>query len=830
VVAVLLVGRPLLTGRVYNGGDITRLYLPQRVELARALRENRLPWWTSRMALGYPLVAEGETGALYPPNWLIYSWLSPETGLTLSIMLHYAWAALGMVVFCHVSGRSWCAGLLAGITMAFGGFVGAHLTHIAILTVASWLPWILTATRLLMDWRHPRRNGVALAVCVALQFYGGHPQVSLLGLLATAAYVLWRTTLTPECRWRRLAAWCAAVCAGTVLASPQLLPAFELALQSQRAGGLDETFFTSYSFHPLLTATYLSPFVLGAPSPEGSIELMAYVGLLPVILAAVALLRGQGQERWFFAVLGVVGIALAFGRWNPLYAYLQRVPVLNLFRVPARYLYWTSLSLAYLAALGADALLFAARTGRASARALAWSGGAFALAGIALVTTAPGLEGAIAVWRWLPLIWAFSAALTVWGACGLNRVWWGGLAVLSLVCDLGAYGIVLGYTYHTSAPAAAVRSSPLVVPVLLNDDAQRLYAKEDILPALSVMQNSLYPNVAATYGLSSANLYSPLEPRNYLAWAERLDSAALSRMGVTHYLIPQLLPVDAERELYDVYNPFTALPYGDWLTLQPVAINAIEVESYLSHSAELPKGTLAAEIVLRGTEGQEERVPLRVGIETAEWAYERPDVAKLVAYPMPTVARSWPSRSGYLPWEHAGHTYLAKASVDMTATAIEIVPALPEAYVRVEEVSLLTDDGRSVSLRTAIGQSRQHITYRSEDVLVYANDDAWPRAYAVAWNRAVTAAGGVSVTSLTLDEIQPVTIVSYGDMDVELRVTVNEESLVVLNDLDYPGWVATVDGRPACILSVDGVVRGVRVTAGEHTIAYRYHPVHLPRR
>jgi len=61
---------------------------------------------------------------------------------------------------------------------------------------------------------------------------------------------------------------------------------------------------------------------------------------------------------------------------------------------------------------------------------------------------------------------------------------------------------------------------------------------------------------------------------------------------------------------------------------------------------------------------------------------------------------------------------------------------------------------------------------------------------------------------------------------VRLRLACNEESLVVLSDLDYPGWRATVDGQAAPILRVDGVVRGVRVSAGEHEVAFTYHPWH----
>ncbi|MGH9278312.1 MAG: YfhO family protein [Acidimicrobiales bacterium] len=49
-------------------------------------------------------------------------------------------------------------------------------------------------------------------------------------------------------------------------------------------------------------------------------------------------------------------------------------------------------------------------------------------------------------------------------------------------------------------------------------------------------------------------------------------------------------------------------------------------------------------------------------------------------------------------------------------------------------------------------------------------------------------------------------------------------ALVVVAEAWFPGWRATVDGRPAPVLEADGAFLGVPVGAGDHTIEITFHP------
>ena len=64
----------------------------------------------------------------------------------------------------------------------------------------------------------------------------------------------------------------------------------------------------------------------------------------------------------------------------------------------------------------------------------------------------------------------------------------------------------------------------------------------------------------------------------------------------------------------------------------------------------------------------------------------------------------------------------------------------------------------------------------------------------------------------------------YEPNRVVVRVNAASAGLLVLSDLYYPGWRATVDGKPAKILCANYVMRAVAVPQGEHSVEFSYEP------
>ena len=130
--------------------------------------------------------------------------------------------------------------------------------------------------------------------------------------------------------------------------------------------------------------------------------------------------------------------------------------------------------------------------------------------------------------------------------------------------------------------------------------------------------------------------------------------------------------------------------------------------------------------------------------------------------------------------------------------------------------------------------------YAGPDARIYANPYAMPRAWVVGGQRVVEGEDA-QLAAITDPGFDPRREAIVGErIDAEgsggtARVTEVEADrveltvaggggLLVLSDVHFPGWKATVDGRDAGLERVDYLLRGVAVGEGEHEIVMEYRP------
>jgi hypothetical protein len=66
--------------------------------------------------------------------------------------------------------------------------------------------------------------------------------------------------------------------------------------------------------------------------------------------------------------------------------------------------------------------------------------------------------------------------------------------------------------------------------------------------------------------------------------------------------------------------------------------------------------------------------------------------------------------------------------------------------------------------------------------------------------------------------------ISYEPDALELETTAGVNCFLVLSEAYYPGWRATLDGKPSEIFRTDIAFRGMRIPRGQHRIRMEFHP------
>ena len=354
------------------GLDVFAYFYPYRDFASEALRAGRLPLWNPYLFMGAPLLANSQAAVLYPLHWPLL-WLSTPKQVAWSIVLHLWLAGAGTYLFARLALRLRPVPALVGAAIfALGGFLGAQVEHVNQLNASAWLPWLLLCLEGAMGQGSRRWLALLGGGAVAgLALLAGHTQAAYIVFFGAAAYALLRGWWGPSgSRWRGalwgIGALALMVVVGAALAAGQLLPTLELSGLSVRSGGLPYNEAASFSLKPgLVFKAFLPPFLWEPPFSE----YVAYVGLVGLALAGVgawAVLKqkapatGQGgtlaQSRALL-VLGLLGIFLAFGAYNPVYYLLYKiVPGFDLFRAPARWLLLYGFGAAGLAGVGLEAI------------------------------------------------------------------------------------------------------------------------------------------------------------------------------------------------------------------------------------------------------------------------------------------------------------------------------------------------------------------------------------------------------------------------------------------------------------------------------------------
>lgn len=394
-------GRMLLMRDFFFGEGLNRIYF------GNSIRSGVFPFWNSLWQCGAPNAAQPYYGTFYPPDW-IFIFPKVEWVIRLWWTFHLALAAVSTYALARYWRLSVAPALFAGVSFAFSTTFMAWVEYTPGLCSMPWTPLVFLFASRVIDvsaressgtdpvlratWGILRRSAgsvVALSGVWAMQALAS-PEFAYYTSLLVGGYVVAKWVWLRN--WRTVGISVLLLGLASLLAlglaMPQLILTLELMGQSVRAGEVD-AFLGLGSAHPRHWLSLLLPYLYGRPGYPNTYWAPKifefsfgafYVGILPLIGAFFCWLRPKsrpaGERRfliWFLVATVAVGLALAAGRFTPLYPFLHHwLPGLGHLRFPTKFFLFVALAISLLGAFGFQSLLDNAGEKTRSLKVLWW--------------------------------------------------------------------------------------------------------------------------------------------------------------------------------------------------------------------------------------------------------------------------------------------------------------------------------------------------------------------------------------------------------------------------------------------------------------------------
>ncbi|MAF81169.1 hypothetical protein CL628_04115 [bacterium] len=872
--AWLIFFSPLLFGgQVYFLDDLKILYLPIEHAFAEAQAAGVLPTWDYRFGFGHPLLAWGQLGFFVPLHVLLRALRVPPLELLqVSVAVYWAIGLAGMYAWFRLHRLGAAAAALGAAVFAFSGYQVGHLNHVNFYVATMVLPWLLVAIHRWLQSITVARS-VALAAAVSVMVLSGHPQATLYALIIAAIYGLiffgWRRPRLA----RRIGIILLAGLASAAVASIMLLPLFELVPETDRASGIAPDILYEFSYAPWHTITLIAPYFFGDHESywgaKSFQELAAFVGLLPLMLAAGALSwwgKFRGLRR-FGLLLVLLGIALALGKYSPVYRWLVDSQLITSLNIPGRFVLLFTTGISVLAAVGLEDVLQLELRSRAARRRYV---------GMALLIPAALLLPLVWYVRMEPRAWlelqqlmsgspalllAVAALLVFIALLWARREgWFRARAWVALVLTVGTL-LTFGWNYNPRvASEVASDPSPLLAPL-------REYGETTGTPARLYSRPNLYSTDPEVHWLPSAPLSPSLtvlqpitlahtRPCFTIPFYTSSATAGVITIGL-HESIDGPALAEVQRSALDIAQQ------SDQDVCFPVD-TTIGGEYVISFTSDAVTGVNP---YYRGLPGELSAYFIRVANPTAA------QVTQSQKQALVQITEREPSRT-----DREARLLVRHQQVQGNASAARWIGALGirpfqryiNAFFDDNLDSLFDGDRRHLLARnralidaagiTHLAQSfapedADHIPDQGFTIIaqhddpdlitrLYLNPQVMDKAHLVP--QAVSLSADEDIVRLLgegdYDPKQVVyisgepfeqgavgqgggtaEIIAYEHTRVDVRVSSQSDTWLIVTDSTTPKWETSIDGEPAPYYVANTVFKAARVPAGEHVVSWQYH-------
>ena len=358
----------ILTGKIPFFRDLGLMFYPMRFSLAESFRSGELPLWDRHVGMGFPMMANFQSGAFYVPN-LLFLLLPFFSAIRAIFLFHYLVAAIGAYLLCRRWKYPSYLAVVGALLFTLGGTVVSLSNLLNHFQAAVWLPWVLFFWERCLQ-RQSWKNITVLTLVVLLQFLAGSPELYAMTMVLVLLDGARCRALASRPSYSRGLILLLTVNLLTIgLAMVQVLPTLELLQESRRAKfSLPFQLAASWSLRPsqLLNLFFLDREVVAERlnameilfEPTLPFFVSYYMGAFALIGLCLWFYYSSWQEKGVLLAFVIMSLILAFGEHTPLYAVLFRyVPGMSLFRFPEKLFFLTYVALIFAVLRGMRAFI-----------------------------------------------------------------------------------------------------------------------------------------------------------------------------------------------------------------------------------------------------------------------------------------------------------------------------------------------------------------------------------------------------------------------------------------------------------------------------------------
>lgn len=344
-----------------QGPDVFRQLFPWKFFVVESFKNGEMPLWNPYNLSGNPMLANFQSGALYPLNIIFFLFDFP-TAWTLFIILIPLLSCFFTFLFIRAVGIGKIPSLFGGIVFAFSSYMIVWMEYGNVGHTFLWLPLALFITNKLLQKKRFIYS-LLLSIVLTSSFLAGYIQGYFYSIIVITAYFLFEILSGKKGLEKKLIFFfCLGLLFPLLLSSAQLLPTIELFQYSAR-NNYDASTINKLLNPVWYMITIVIPNFFGHPASrnfwfDGTyIERVSYFGFIPFVFALFSLPQYKKHGLIIlFGSLFIISILLSLNLPFMQLFYAIPFPLIST-TVPTRILSIAVFSGSILSAIGFDFFL-----------------------------------------------------------------------------------------------------------------------------------------------------------------------------------------------------------------------------------------------------------------------------------------------------------------------------------------------------------------------------------------------------------------------------------------------------------------------------------------